>query len=233
MHETDRVIRHDRGGTLLGGCQQRLRLRPGAQLVEVDIGDRVRHGRQIDAAGVDHTDTGGDPAQRLKPRGIRRDRLVARAIDVLNEQHSGLTAGAGSDDIRHWHAPGSGHRHRANLDVLWPGCRGRPDTHHGGACAAVGLVTHQPRRTAPAEARHADKTVPSDGGERPRRKIVRRILPHQTYGTRLSRYRYSPQPRDPEPPLCTGDGSMPIYLQASRSGRSAPMGIGSARWRGC
>ena len=68
-------------------------MRPGAQLAEVDVRDRVRYDRQLGAAGVDRTDTSGDPAKRLKPRGVGYDGLVARALDVVDEQQSSLVVG--------------------------------------------------------------------------------------------------------------------------------------------
>ncbi len=187
MHEADRVIRHDRGDPLLRGCQQRLRLRPGPQLVEVDVRDRVRYDRQLGVAGVDRADTSGDPAKRLKPRGIGFDGLVARAIDVLDEQQSSLLVGTGGDDARRWDAPGAGKRDPTRLELLCLGRLGRADTQHGAASADGGLVTHQPRRAALAQACHGDEVVAADGRKNPlHNDLVERGIHHKVHATRLS-----------------------------------------------
>jgi hypothetical protein len=65
----------------------------------------VRYERQLGVAGRDRTDTSGDPAKRLKPRGVGFDGLAARAIDVLDEQQSSLVVGTGGDDARRWDTP--------------------------------------------------------------------------------------------------------------------------------
>jgi hypothetical protein len=114
----------------------------------------VGYGRQPGAAGVDQTDTSGDPAQRLEPRGVGFDGLVARAVDVLDEQQSSLVVGTGGDDARRGDAPGAGQRNPTHLRHQRPGRLGRRDTHHGAACAAGGPVTYQPRRAVLAQACH-------------------------------------------------------------------------------
>jgi hypothetical protein len=187
VHEAGRVIRDDRGDAFLRGCQQGLRLRPGAQCREVDARDRTRNGRQFGAAGVDGADASSDPAKLLETREAGLDRLVARALDMLDQQHCSRVIGTSGDDTRHRDASSASQRHPAHLERLGLRRLRRADPQHGAARAAGILVTHQPRRAAPAQARHGNQANPADGRNSPLNNgFVESDVRHQAHATRLS-----------------------------------------------